>query len=213
MIRVVALAAVATLLLSGCFLFDNPFDTSSTPTATFQVVVKGPSLAGTYVWSSPDNAYRTVIDGTPYFVYLDSEGGTWGVRWSVSPNAFSTSPAFGALPPTSGSNWLPGGEIWSVDSSAGGISAQGQSPESIVTNGNTLLVAFKASDPRNSATYAWERSDAAAFLSVSAVGTGIPQYLTSGADAGKWIRVRVTPADSTGTYTGTPVVSQPVKVF
>jgi hypothetical protein len=81
-----------------------------------------------------------------------------------------------------------------------------------VSNGSILQVTFKASDPGNSATYQWERSDSAAFLSASAVGTGSPTYLTTVEDASKWIRVSVTPTDSTGTVQGTPVASQPVKV-
>jgi hypothetical protein len=215
MMRISALAA-AVLCITGCFVFDNPFDirsvgTSSTPTVTFQVVITGPSLSGTYVWSSPDNAYKTMISGTPFFLYMDG-GGVWGVKWSVSPNAYSTYTSYSALPTASGSNWVPMGEIWTVDDSAGGISVQGSPPDSLVSNGSILQVTFKASDPGNSATYQWERSDSAAFLSASAVGTGSPTYLTTVEDASKWIRVSVTPTDSTGTVQGTPVASQPVKV-
>ena len=212
MIRGAALAAAAALLLSGCFLFDNPYDTGSMPTATFQVVVTGPSLAGTYVWSSPDNAYRTVIGGTPYFVYLDSITGTWGVKWSVSPNAWSTSPVFGALPATLGSNWLPVNEISSVDNSAGGISVQGSQPDTPVSLALSPILQVRfLSSPGSGATFQWVNANTPTGTALSILGSS-STYAVMPGDYHKWIRVVVTPTDGTGVVAGSPVTSPPVYV-
>lgn len=74
MMRIPAVLAASVLCLAGCFLFDNPWDTNSMPTATFQIVISSISYGGTYVWSPHDNAYEAMVGSTPCSVFMDSGG-------------------------------------------------------------------------------------------------------------------------------------------
>ena len=216
MMRIPALFASILLCLAGCFVFDNPFDTSSMPTATFQIVITSIGYGGTYVWSPQDNAYESMVGSTRYYVYMDSNG-YWclgGVLNQVYTGggviAHSTSSyANCALPPTTTSGWT--GIISSIDDSAGGVYAQGQLPDTGVSTGSILQVVFLASSPGNSATYQWVRSPNQNCSPPTPLGTGSTYTIQSG-DYAKWIRVIITPTDSTGKVQGTPVGSQPVRV-
>jgi hypothetical protein len=228
MMRLAALAALV-LCLAACFVFDNPIEnavphspttppptpTPTTPTAAFQIVVASNYYGGTYVWSPPDSAYRVMRGSTPFYVFMDSSG-YWCQTYvrshdHTNSNYWSTSSLFGALPPTTAGGWTPSGEISSVDVSAGGISAQGGPPDSPVTPPQRLQVTFLPSSPGNSATYQWTSSTNSVGTSQTLLGTD-STYLLSPGDSLHWIRVIVTPTDSTGTVKGTPVVSPPVMV-
>jgi hypothetical protein len=220
MTRIPALATTV-LCLAGCFVFDNPYDSNSSnsppsiPTAEFEIVVSGASYSGTYVWSAADNAYSAVIGLTTYHVYMDNNG-YWVLsylyNWNhLSGGTWGTSPVYGPLPPTNGGNWSPGGVIFSVDDSAGGICSTPVAPDSPVQVGDTLQVTFKSSDPQDLATYQWERSSSPDWLSSVPVGTGSTYALTS-SDFNKWIRVVITPTDGTSVGVGSPVSSPPVYV-
>jgi hypothetical protein len=74
----------------------------------------------------------------------------------------------------------------------------------------TLKVVFLASSLGNSATYQWQRSSSQSGDSPVLIGTGSTYTIQFPADSGKWIRVIITPTDSTGKIQGTPVVSGPV---
>src|SRR5271157_2484501 len=206
MLRLLALA-VFVLCLAACFDFNKTFDPP--PTVTFQIVISStnPNYGGTYVWTSQDQAYEAVILGGRYYVYMDGSG-----IWHLSgPNsigasiASSTSPAYGTLPPASTSRWSGSGMIISaIDDSEGGISDQSDAPDGPVAG--TLQV----SSSGNSATYQWQRSSTSSFDSSVLIGTGSTYTVQMGTDYHQWIRVIVTPTDSTGTIQGTPVVSQAV---
>jgi hypothetical protein len=214
MIRIIAL--VATILpLTGCFVFDNQYGPGgSTPTAKFQIVVTGASYSGTYVWSAVDNAYSAVIGPTTYHVYMDGSG-YWVLSYLYGQNhgvgTYATSPVYAPQPVTSGANWSPPGEISNIDDSTGGICRTSGAPDSPVLVGNTLQVTFKASDPQNLVTCQWERSASAAWPFSALIGTGSTYTITS-ADLNFWIRVIITPTDSTGAMVGSPVSSPPVHV-
>jgi hypothetical protein len=204
MMRIAAVLAASVLCLAGCFLFDNPWDTNSTPTATFQIVISSISYGGTYVWSPQDNAYEAMVGSTPCSVLMDS-GGTWHLTSGGTVIASSTSPAYRTLPPTSNSGWS-GSIISGIDDSEGGICPQGGAPDGTVSSGMTLKVAFLASSLGNSATCQWQRSSSQSGDSPVPIGTGSTYTIQSG-DYAKWIRVIITPTDSTGKIQGTPVVS------
>jgi hypothetical protein len=211
MMRIAALFAACEMCLAGCFAFNNPWDTNSLPTAAFQIVVHGGLYAGTYVWSSGDNAYEAAVGSARYYIHMSS-----GLWWLAGPDSIGTSIAYstssyGALPPTSNVGWSPSGKLSTLDDSVGGISEQGGYPDGVISYGQTVHVTFKASDLGNSTTYQWERS------SLQTGGSPIPNetgstYTTQSGDSAKWIRVLITPIDSTGTIKGTPVVSPPVRV-
>jgi len=212
--RIVALVAIV-LCLAGCFVFDNPYDLSSSPpTAKFQIVVTSIAYSGTYVWSSVDNAYSAVIGPTTYHVYMDGSG-YWVLSYLYGQNhgvgTYATSPIYAAQAVASGTNWSPPGEILNVDDSAGGICSTPSAPDSPVIVGNTLQVIFKASDPQNGATYQWERSASPAWPSSVLIGTG-STYTVTPFDLNLWIRVVITPTDGTGVVVGSPVPSPPVRV-
>ena len=216
MMRITALAA-AVLCLAGCFVFDNPWDTTNPPpTVQFQIVVTGGTYSGTYIWSSADNTYTAVLHGTPYHVYMDLEGYwilSYLYNWDhYSGGIYGISPAHAALPPTNGAYWTPGGTLASIDDSAGGICRTLVSPDSPAMVGNTLQVTFKASDPQNLSTCQWERSSSREFLSSVLVGTG-STYLLTTPDKYQWIRVTITPTDRTGVIIGSPASSPPVYVY
>jgi hypothetical protein len=214
MIRTFSLLAVCAICLCGCFVFDNPVESGGstsaptpTPTVTFQVVVASDSgYGGTYVWNPTSNAYETMLGGTTGSVYMDSYG-IW--RLSASGPFAQAFPTFAALPPTAGASWTTG--VTSVDDSAGGISAVGFPPDAPISRTQTLQVSFLASNPQNGATFQWTSSSAVTGTAETVLGSARTLQLTS-ADFQTWIRVIITPTDSTGTIKGTPVVSPPVKV-
>jgi len=202
--------ASAVLCLAGCFVFDNPYDTSSIPTATLQIAVTSNNYGGTYVWSSQDNAYEAVVGNTLCSVYMDS-GGTWRLTYGTGNIvASSTNPNYGTLPPTL--SWSGSGTIISsIDDSEGGIYVMTKLPDGrIPPAGGTLQVVFLASNPGNGATYQWQRSLNQSFDSPVPIGNLSTYTLQFGLDYMRWIRVIITPTDSTGRIQGTPVVSQPV---
>jgi len=211
MVRIRVLAAFV-LILAGCFVYDNPVDTGIPPTATFQIVVTSVGYDGTYVWNSMDSAYEAMVGGTTYYVYQDS-GFFWILASALNQShtggciASSVNPK-GALPPTTNSGWS---SAIAVDDSAGGICLQSGSPDSPVAVGDILKVAFMASETGNGATYKWLTSIDYAGLSPVTVGTN-STYIVQLSDSGLWIRVVVTPTDSTGKRKGTPEVSQPVRI-
>ena len=206
-----ALIIGALLSLSGCFVFDNPND-GPVPSVAFQIVVNGSPYSGTYDWSPADGAFEATVLGNRYFIYLWSTG-----EWCLS-NLMSKGPlsgaiaysasAYSALPPINGANW--NAVVSAIDDSMGGISGNAAGPGAPVTNGDTLQVAFSSTSPGGSARYQWQRSYYSDFISMEMLGTN-NTYQTS-SDTGKWIRVIVTPMDSTGTVLGTPVTSAPVRV-
>ena len=201
----------ALLSLSGCFVFDNPYD-GPMPNVAFQIVVSGSPYSGTYVWSSADGAFEATVGENRYFIYLWSTG-EWCLSTAttiVPTGAFShTTVTFAALPPVNGANW--NAVVSVIDDSIGGISGQMAGPGAPVTNGDTLQVAFSSTSPGGSARYQWQRSYFSNFLSIEMAGTN-STYHTFSPDMGKWFRVIVTPMDSTGTVPGTPVTSAPVRV-
>jgi hypothetical protein len=213
-----ALVIGALLSLSGCFVFDNPLD-RSLPTVAFQIVVNSATYGGTYAWSNASNAFTAKVNGTPYFIYLWPTG-----EWCLSDDPFKgpatgafvwtiTPPTFTALPQNNGtSGWTPSSVITSVDGAAGGIRGESAGSYGKIYYPDTLRVTFVTSDPSNTATYTWERSLSESFYPSSVVGTNSSTYATSSLDQGNWIRVTLTPMDSTGTVTGTPVTSAPVLV-
>ncbi len=205
MTRIPALA-LPVLCLTGCFLFNNPWDGATLPTATFQVVVSSISYGGTYVWSSTDAAFEAPVGSSRSYVYMDS-GGIWHLASPQGNVLSSTSGGFDALPPTSG--WTGSGTISAVDDSAGGVSVLGGSPSNPVANGQTLQVVFVASSPGNSATYQWIGSPNQSGVPPTLLWTGSTYTILS---SGQWIHVIVTPTDSTGKVQGTSVASQPVWV-
>ncbi|MGO9310019.1 MAG: hypothetical protein ACLQDL_13475 [Spirochaetia bacterium] len=213
--RIPVLLAAAALCLSGCFVFDNPWDTSSPlPGATFQIVVSSSSYSGTYVWSPSDTAFEAMVGATRFYVYMDSSG--YWCLGSVPNQVYNgggvvahSQSTYGALPPTTVPGWTGSGVITAVDDSAGGVSAQGGSPSSPVSNGQTLQVAFLASSTGNGAAYQWVSSPSQDGSSATVVGTGSTYTIQS---SGQWIHVIVTPTDNTGRVQGTPVASQPVHV-
>ena len=205
MMRSLALAA-AFLCLAGCFLFDNPFDNP----VTFQIVITSSAgYSGTYVWSSDLRAYETMIGGVPYYVYMDSFGywciadqlnlsySTIGIPHSVGQ--------YGALPPSASSEWTS--SIDGIDDATGGITAYSKSPGSTVSIGDTLQVGFM---PGGSATYQWQGSSVANGTSWVSLGTGSTYDIPSSHTL--WIRVTITPTDSTGRTKGAPSISPPVRV-
>jgi hypothetical protein len=131
---------------------------------------------------------------------------------SMSTNiANSTGPLFGTLPPQSSSGWSGSGTIISgINDIGGGISDQSDPPDGPIGSGGTLQVAFLASSSGDSATYQWQRSTTSSFDSPVLIGTGSTYTVQMGTDYHDWIRVIITPTDSTGTIQGTPVVSPPV---
>ncbi|MGA2641356.1 MAG: hypothetical protein ABSG21_10705 [Spirochaetia bacterium] len=210
--RIAALAATV-LSLTGCFVFDSPYD--KTPSATLQIVLQGGSYPATYIWNTADSAYEAVVGGTLCSVYIDSSG-TWHLTHgagNVIASSTGGSYARCTLPPTTFVGWSGSGSIVSeIDDSVGGISIQGLAPDiAISTQGQILQVAFQASSPGNSATYQWQKSPTSAqsFDSPIPIGTGSTYTLKSG-DYAHWFRVIITPTDSTGAIQGTPVASQPV---
>jgi hypothetical protein len=211
--RITALIA-AVLALAGCFVYDNPFDTGIPPTATLQIVVTAAGYDGTYEWNSMDSAYEAIVGSTMYYVYLDADC-YWilanGLNQSHTGGCIASSVSqYGALPATTLSGWS--GVISAVDDTAGGVCLQPGSPDSPVTVGSTLKVVFVASETGNGATYKWLRSIDYAGLIAVTVGTD-STYTVQSSDVSRWMRVIVTPTDSTGKRKGTPVVSQPVWVL
>lgn len=207
MIRIPALAAVVSCL-TGCFIFNNPYD--RTPTATLQIVVQGGDNAGTYIWNSADDAYEATVAGTPCSVYIDSSG-TWRLTYGTGNIVASStsSYAYCTLPPTIAAGWSSL-VLSSVDDSEGGISIQGSSPDNHITmQAQILQVAFEISNLGNSATYQWQKSQHQWFDSPVPIGNGSTYTIQSG-EYGNWFRVIITPTDSTGRVQGTPVASQPV---
>jgi hypothetical protein len=200
------------LSLSGCFIFDNVYD-GSMPGIAFQVVVSGsPSYSGTYTWSSVHGAFEATVGGNQYFIYLWPTG-EWCLSNLMSKGPLSGAVAYSAatysaLPPVNGANW--NAVVSVIDDGMGGISGNAAGPGAPVTNGDTLQVAFRSTSPGGSAGYQWQRSYSSNFSSIEMVGTN-STYQTS-SDTGKWIRVIVTPKDSTGAVLGTPVTSAPVRV-
>jgi hypothetical protein len=206
-LRLPALFASTVLCLTGCFVFNNPWDGATLPGATFQIVVTSSSYGGTYVWTPQDNAYEAPIGSTRSYVYMDASG-FWHLASPLGNVIASSTSPYGALPPTSG--WTGSGVISGVDDSAGGVSAGG-SPGNPVSTGQILQVAFVASSPGNSATYQWVSSPLQNGSSATFLGTG-STYTIQLSDSARWIHVIVTPTDSTGRVQGTPVASQPVYV-
>jgi hypothetical protein len=215
MMRITTLTATV-LCLSGCFVFDNPYD--KTPAAALQIVVSSSSYGGTYVWTPQDNAYEAAVGSTQYYIYMDGNG-----VWCLAslPNrtypdgsviAHSLLSPWGTLPPMS--SWSGSGTIISaIDDSEVGISIQKNSPDIYITGfPQTLQVAFHLSSPGNSATYQWQKSPtfAQSFDSPIPIGTGSTYQFKPTGDYGHWYRVIITPTDSTGTIQGTSVASQPV---
>jgi len=208
--RITAVAA-AVLSLTGCFVFDSPYD--RTPSITQQIVVQAGSSTGTYIWNPADSAYETTIGGVPCSAHIDSSG-TWRLTYGAGNIVASStgSYAYSTLPPTTATGWSGSVVVSSIDDSEGGISIQGNPPDSRITAANQVLqVAFTTSSPGNSATYQWQKSPIAkeSFTSPVTVGTG-STYTIQNTDYASWFHVIVTPTDSTGTIQGTPVASQPV---
>ena len=203
--------AVLILSLAGCFVYDNPVDTGIPPSATYQVVISGPGYDGTYEWIAMDSAYEAMVGGTTYYVYQDASF-YWILATALNQSHGGSIPSSvnpgGALPPTTVAGWSS--VITAVDDSAGGICLFSGPPDSPVTVGNILKVTFTASDSVASATFEWLMSTDYAGLSSVTVGTN-STYTVAGSDLSKWIRVIVTPTDSSGRK-GTPAVSQPVRV-
>jgi hypothetical protein len=209
--RITAVAA-AVLSLTGCFVFDSPYD--RTPSITQQIVVQAGSSTGTYIWNPADSAYETTIGGVPCSVYIDSSG-TWRLTYGAGNIVASStgSYSYSTLPPTTPSGWSGSVVVSSIDDSEGGVSIQGKSPDAKITAaGQVLQVAFTTSSPGNSATYIWQKSadTAQSFASPVTIGTGSTYTIQPTGDYAHWFRVIVTPTDSTGTIAGTPVASQPV---
>jgi len=214
----IAVLTATVLSLTGCFVYDSPYD--RTPSATLQIVVTSNNYGGTYAWSPRDNAYEAMVGNTLYYVYMDSNGywclgavlsqiNTGGSVMARAPSTYANC----GRPPTVAAGWTGSSVVSSVDDSEGGIHA-GASPDSSVVNGSVLQAAFLASSPGNSATYRWVSSpnqNGSPSNLPSGPASGSTYTILSG-DYAKWIRVIITPADSTGTIQGTPVTSQPVRV-
>jgi hypothetical protein len=135
--------------------------------------------------------------------------------WHLSgPNSIGTNIAnslnsWGTLPPQFTTNWSGSGTIISsIDDSEGGISDQSDAPDGGISGG-TLQVAFLASSSNSSVTYQWQRSSTSSFDASVLIGTSSTYSVQFGTDHLQWIRVIITPTDSTGVM-GTPVASQPV---
>ena len=213
MTRVVALAAAAALILSGCFLFNNPYDT--TPTISFQIAVTSALYGGTYVWNPTDNAYEATVGGSRYYVYLDSLG-----RWCLGSIlnqvytgavCYAATPPFMALPLATGTYWTLSDKLTSINDSAAGISAQGSQPDAPVIHTQVLQVAFQTSPAASAATYQWLSSNNQAGSPNTVLGTGSTYPMTV-PDKFTWIRVVVTPTDGAGNAVGSAVTSPPVYV-
>lgn len=208
------LLAAAIVCLSGCFLFDNPYD-GPTPSASFQIVVNSATYGGTYVWNSTDGAFEATVNGIQYFIFQSS--GSWCLSTSLAKGpenggiAHSLTP-YAALPPTNVSTgWTPPAVITAIDNSTGGVTGQAAGPDGPVAYGDLLQVGFSKTAPDGLATYQWERSSLVNFTSRQVVGTD-STYQTSTFDYGQWLRVIVTPLDSTGTVKGIAIASAPVRV-
>lgn len=212
-----ALLAAAIICLSGCFLFDNPYD-GPMPSASFQIVVSSPAYGGTYVWNSTDGAFEATVGVTRYFVFLstDAISGAWCLSDSLAKGPITgqdiahTVANYAALPPVDGNTaWSPNTALTAINDNTGGVSGPA-GPDSPVTYGSTLHVTFSSTASFGLATYQWERSSATDFNSRELVGTDSTHNTSS--DSGHWLRVIVTPWDSTGTVKGTPAISPPVRV-
>jgi len=213
MMRIVSLTTV-WLFLAGCFVFDKTFDTQSRATITFQIVVNSPSYGGTYVWNAVDAAYETTVGGTRYYVSMDLTG-AWCL--ATAPNqtyamavCYTPSPQFRALPVTNGSLWIPSNVLTSVDVSAGGISPQLKPPDSTVSVGDTLHVAFVSTLPGATAKYQWQGSNNSGITSTMILGTGSTYHILDATYP--WIRVTITPTDGAGNVIGPAATSPPVRL-
>ena len=187
------------------------------PTATFQIVISSTNYGGTYIWNPLDSAYEAIVGGARYYVYTDSSNywcfasqlnqtyNTGSIAYSLSIN--------GTLPPRFGSGWSGAGAIIAgIDDSEGGICLLVGPPDGTLSPGAALQVVYLASNLGDSATCQWQRSSSSlksSFDPPTSIWTGSICTLQSG-DYARWIRVIITPIDSTGTIPGTPVVSQPV---
>jgi hypothetical protein len=209
--RITALAAIV-LCLAGCFLFNNPYDTSSPPAVTFQIVINSLSYAGTYVWNPTHSAYEATVGGLPYYVLMDGSG-FWCLASALGQNSstaidYTPSPVYRGLPITYGPSWHITTLITSVDDSAGGISTTLKPPDGTVSVGDILQVGFSSTIPGVGALYQWQGSSNVGMTSSVALGTGSTYHVLDSSHL--WIRVTITPIDGTGKIIGPPVTSPPV---
>jgi len=213
-LRRVAPLLVPILFLASCFNFNNPYE-NGIPATQFQIVLASPQYGGTYIWNPQDSAYETTVGGTPYYVYMDSEG-FWCLAAALGETHYSppidySSTIHLTLPPTNASGWHTASVLTSVDDSAGGVSVQGSPPSQAPVVGNTLQVAFVISNASDEVTFQWQSSATQEGSSLPLSDTG-STYVIQSFDSTHWISVVITPMDSTGTVKGTPVTSQSVYV-
>ena len=209
--RQVVLCLAAAAVLSGCFAFNNPYE-NGVPGAQFQIVVSGTSYAGTYVWNPQDLAYETAVGATLYYLYMDLSS-YWCVsnsRATQHDSALGYYPTANAALPSSLPSWSP--TAVGVDASRGGVCSVANPNGGTVGSSDTLQVLFINPFPGGSATYEWQRLSAENGTVLATIGTGSTYHISYSNDSGKWIRVIVTPVDSTGRVIGTPTASQPVHV-
>jgi hypothetical protein len=204
MTRSLAVAA-ALLCLAGCFVFDNPFDTSSAPTISFRIVVTGGPQPGTYVWNPQTSAFEMMSGSTRYYIYMDGTG-FW--RWEKASGVFIASSVnpYVPLPPTTYSGWSSN-QFSGLNDGEGGIVGPSGYPDVTVSHSQTLHVSFHSADPGATLTYQWQQSSSQDWPSATTIGT---TDTCTPAGAG-WVRVIVTPTAGSGKH-GTPAVSAPVYV-
>jgi hypothetical protein len=210
----IPMLAVVVLCLTGCFAFDNPFDTSSQSVVTFQIVINSLKYAGTYLWNAEDAAYEATVNGVPHYVFMDANY-LWCLATALGQSystaiCYCPSPQFRALPLRNGTSWSPSDKLTSVDVSAGGISAPPKPPDGTVTIGDTLQVTFASTISGVGANYLWQGSSNVGITSPTPLGTGSTYHIVDASHP--WIRVTITPTDGAGNVIGPPVTSPPVHV-